>query len=173
MIFVLTIGSLCWQPHMSGGKLFGPLLRAGLVDLDHFFATCKFCICWQAVKKIWCVSRCICPLNRPFFRGGAVFQNWGASASSQFSKIEGLAPQFWKKPSLSTAAEPKVLSQPSPLILARAPHFWISDGTQKNGQLWENFFCTPLKKFLLGNGYIQCDFCKIKLKKKIHKTWPR
>ena len=41
MIFVFTIGSLYWssswwwQPPISGSKLFGSLLRTGLVDLDH------------------------------------------------------------------------------------------------------------------------------------------
>ena len=37
-LFVLII-SWWWEPHMSGSEIFGPLLRAGLVNLDQFF--CK------------------------------------------------------------------------------------------------------------------------------------
>ena len=46
---------------MGGSEIFGPLLRARLVDLDHFFAKCKFCICWQAVKKNWCIFQVFLP----------------------------------------------------------------------------------------------------------------
>ena len=46
---------------MSGSEIFGPLLRAGLVDLDHFFAKCKFYICSYGVKFFWCIFQVFLP----------------------------------------------------------------------------------------------------------------
>ena len=160
MIFVLTIGSLCWSsswwwwPHISGSEIFGPLLRAGLVDLDQFFAKCKFWICWQAVKKNRCTFyRCFCPPNWPFLLGVGPFSNIEGLPSPS---ILARAPQFWQKPPLSTAS--KMLSQArSPRSShSPAPQFWqkpLNFGKvvvpQKNGQFWggEIFLCTPKKKW--------------------------
>ena len=99
MIFVLTIGSLCWssswwwQPHISGSEIFGPLLRAGLANLDQFFLqNVNFVYVGKLWTKFGGFSRCFCPFSWPFSRGGALFQNWGAGADSQFSKMEGPSP---------------------------------------------------------------------------------
>ena len=49
---------------MGGSEILGPLLRAGLVDLDQ---------CSEAVKNVGAFSRCFCPLNWPFFLGEGPF----------------------------------------------------------------------------------------------------
>ena len=36
---------------------------------------------WSCKKNVGTFSRCFCPLNWPFFRGGAFSQNWGAGPS--------------------------------------------------------------------------------------------
>ena len=52
---------------MSGSEIFGPLLRAGLVDLDQ---------CSEAVKKRWCIFQVFLPPKLTiFFRGGAFSKN--------------------------------------------------------------------------------------------------
>ena len=64
----------------------------------NFFAKCKFYICSYGVKKIGAFSRCFCPLNWSFFRGGAFFQNWGDGPSilemGSFTNAFSLAPSF-------------------------------------------------------------------------------
>ena len=61
---------------MSGSEIFGPLLRAGLVDLDQFFLqNVNFMYVLMVQKIFGAFSRCFCPLNWSFFRGGAFFQN--------------------------------------------------------------------------------------------------
>ena len=105
MISVLFIGSLYWssswwwEPHMSGSEIFGPLLRAGLVDLDQFFLqNVNFIYVLVVQKNFGAFSRCSCPLNWSFFRGGAFFQNWGAGPSilemGSFTNAFSLAPSF-------------------------------------------------------------------------------
>ena len=46
---------------MSGSEIFRPLLRAGLVDLDQFFAKCKFYICSHGANKFWCIFQVFFP----------------------------------------------------------------------------------------------------------------
>ncbi len=49
-------------------------------------------------KNFGAFSRCSCPLNWSFFRGGAFFQNWGAGPSilemGSFTNAFSLAPSF-------------------------------------------------------------------------------
>ena len=69
---------------MSGSEIFGPLLRPGLADLDHFFfAKCKFCIRYEAVKNFGACSNCLYPLNCTFSGG-----------EGPFPRIEGPFPKL-------------------------------------------------------------------------------
>ena len=49
---------------MGGSEIFGPLLRAGLVDLDQ---------CSEAVKKRWCIFQVFLPPKLTIFLGEGPF----------------------------------------------------------------------------------------------------
>ena len=124
---------------------------------------------WSCKKNVGTFSRCFCPLNWPFFRGGAFSQNWGAGPSilgqGSFTNAFSLAPssdrgalpvsfpKWGAGPSImswtlnyelalstTVAAAPGVLSQPGPSILGRAPQFWESVGAPKKWPIWGGKF---------------------------------
>ena len=128
--------------NISGRKLFGPLLRAGLVDLDHFFLLQIVNLYMlECCEKIFGkFSKCFAHLIGHFLGQGP------------FPKVRGMgkgtfpmATQFWKSKAIllpsTTAAKPRVLSQPSPSILTRASQFWKSDCTPP-----KKYFYAPTKK---------------------------
>ena len=66
--------SWAWGPHITGSVFFGPLLRAGVVVLDQFFAKCKFCICEEHVgEKNYHVQKVLGPKKDCYFQGRSIF----------------------------------------------------------------------------------------------------
>ena len=143
---------------------------------------------WSCKKNFGTFSRGFCPLNWPFFRGGAFSQNWGAGPSilgqGSFTNAFSLAPssdrgalpvsfpKWGAGPSImswtlnyelalstTVAAAPGVLSQPGPSILGRAPQFWESVGAPKKWAIWGGkFFFWTPQKKLEMD--VTCAFCK-------------
>ena len=68
-IFVFLCWSSSWRlgPHIEGGRLLWPLLKAGMTVLTQFFAKCIFYICPGAAKKIWQCFYGFYPLRNSFF----------------------------------------------------------------------------------------------------------
>ena len=68
-IFVFLCWSSSWRlgPHIEGGRLLWPLLKAGMTVLTQFFCKMYFLYVSRGRKNFWGEILCVLPLQKQFF----------------------------------------------------------------------------------------------------------